>query len=193
MADDLSWWELYKQDLLDEFKKVKGIATGVAKASVNADEHYNNLVALWDRAKADWDEITKGRDLDAVRVNGRKLTSYVIILRDAEDVLEDFRLEDLKDTLTENYQAVKDAINEIQTGSELPPAEDVPVTAQIMVRISDIFTQVEKIADAILNVVEKFNLITGMQKSMEKKFLTQGNPRERIEDPSGFHYSRRLT
>jgi hypothetical protein len=193
MADELSWWELYKQELTDEFKQVKNIATGVAKASINADEHYNNLVALWDRAKSDWDEITKGRDLDLVRVNGRKLSSYVLILRDAEDVLEDFRLEDLKETLTENYDAVKEAINEIQTGSELPPAEDVPITAQIMVRVSDIFTQVEKIADAILNVVEKFNLITGMQKSMEKKFLTQGNPRERIQDPDGFHYSRRLT
>lgn len=191
MADELSWWELYKQELTDEFKRLAQFAKETAAATVNANTHWDNLVALWDRAKTDWDEFLEGRDLDEVRVNGLKLTSLVVVLRDAEEVLEKFRIGRLKQTVTDQYDRIKGAIAEMKTGelSRAGVGEDVGPMAELMGRIDDFLTQVEEILDALLSIAELFDIITTSQKEMEGKALTQGRPREKVPDP-GFHYSR---
>ena len=200
MADQLSWWDLYKQSLLDEFKKLGQFAGEAAAATTQANTHWENLLQIWETAKQDWFDFTEGRDLDEVRVKGRKLTSIVIVLRDAEEILEDFRVNRLKERLTDAYDEIIAAIHRMRVG---PPSAEFtkadpgdPRAAGIVTRVSnqvdDFLTQTENILKAVLSVLELFDLVTQSEKAMEKKVLTQGNPRERIPD-DGFHMSRRLT
>jgi len=192
MADTLSWWELYKQDLTAEFKKLAHFGAQTAAAATRADEHWSKLVSIWERAKSDWEQFTEGRNLDEVRVNGVKLTSLVCIVRDAEEILEEYRLNRLKEKLDEARSTVLDAINEMKTGAGVAPGvgEDVGPMAELMVRIDDFMTQVERILEAILSIAELFDVVTNTEKEIEKKALPQGNPRTKISDP-GFHWSRR--
>jgi hypothetical protein len=191
---DLSWWDLYKQELTDEFKKIAQFGKQAASAAANADKHWTNLFNLWTRAKEDWDTFIEGRDLDEIRVGGNKLSSLVIILRDAEEILEQFRIDRLKETIQEKYQTILDAINEMKSGpadfAQTGTTDDVGPVTVLMNRIDDFLDQVERILDALLSIVELFDVVTTTEKEMEKQALTQGNPRTKIEDP-GYHYSRR--
>ena len=195
MANTLSWWDLYKQDLSDEFKKLAQFGKQAAAAAGNVDTHWQNLLGLWNRAKSDWDAFIEGRDLDEIRVHGRKLSNLVIILGDAEEILEQFRLDRLKETIQAKYQTILDAINEMKTGpadfASTGTSEDVGPVTVLMNRVDDFLDQVERILEALLSIVELFDVITTTEKEMEKKALPQGNPRNKIED-DGFHFSRRV-
>jgi hypothetical protein len=187
MADQLSWWELYKQELGDEFKRLAKFGQQAANAAVNTDQHWQNLLAIWNKAKSDWDAFVKGRDLDKVRVAGAKLSSVVVILRDAEDILEDFRLNRLKETIQDRYQAIRDAIEQMKTGpadfaEQAGSTDDVGPVTRLMVRIDDFLTQVENILNAILQIVELFDVVTNTEKELEKKALAQKSARTKTTD-----------
>ena len=159
------------------------IATA-GNVATNFDQHWQNLVALWDRAKADWDTFLEGRDLDEIRVDGKKLTSIVLTARDAEDILEEFRVNRLKEKILDAYDKVKDALQEIKLGpvdfAAAPgeAGEEVGPMAKLMVRLDDILSQIERILEAILSVAELFDFVTSAEKEIEAKVLPQTSERK---------------
>ncbi len=159
--------------------------------ATNFDTHWNNLVALWDRAKTDFDTFLEGRDLDTIRVGKSKLTSLVITLRDAEEVMEEFRVGRLKEKITEAYAQIKDAIQEIKLGpvdfseAGAQAGEDVGPMAKLLVRLDDILSQIERILSQILGVAELFDFVTSAEKEMEALKLSQGKAEEKLKDAKG--------
>ena len=166
--------------LKDFFSKTIATAGNVAS---NFDQHWKNLQALWDRARKDWDTFLEGRDLDTIKVDGKHLTSMVLTARDAEDILEEFRVNRLKEKVNAAYDKVKDAIQEIKLGpvdfasSPGQAGEEAGPMAKLMVRLDDILTQIERILDAVLSVAELFDFVTSAEKEIEAKVLPQDNPR----------------
>ena len=167
--------------LKDFFSRTISTAGNVA---TNFDNHWNNLVALWDRAKEDWDTFLEGRDLDEVRVDGKKLTSIVLTARDAEEILEEFRVNRLKEKVLAAYDKIKDAIQEIKLGpvdfasSPGQAGEEAGPMAKLLVRLDDILTQIERILEAILSVAELFDFVTSAEKEIEAKVLPQTSERK---------------
>ena len=166
--------------LKDFFSRTVTTAGNVA---TNFDTHWNNLVALWDRAKEDWDTFLEGRDLDEIRVDGKKLTSIVLTARDAEEILEEFRVNRLKEKVLAAYDQIKDAIQEIKLGpvdfATAPgeAGEEVGPMAKLLVRLDDILTQIERILEAVLSVAELFDFVTSAEKEIEAKVLPQNSER----------------
>jgi len=158
------------------------VATAGSVAT-NFDKHWENLQALWARARQDWDTFLEGRDLDTIKVDGKHLTSMVLTARDAEDILEEFRVNRLKEKVNAAYDKIKDAIQEIKLGpvdfAAAPgqAGEEVGPMAKLMVRADDTLTQIERILDAILSVAELFDFVTSAEKEIEQKVLPQDNPR----------------
>ena len=158
------------------------IATA-GNVATNFDQHWQNLVGLWDRAKSDWDTFLEGRDLDEIRVDGKKLTSMVLTARDAEEILEEFRVNRLKEKVLAAYDKIKDAIQEIKLGpvdfTSAPgeAGEEVGPMAKLMVRLDDILTQIERILEAVLSVAELFDFVTSAEKEIETKVLPQNSER----------------
>ena len=151
--------------------------------ATNFDTHWNNLVAIWDQAKEDWETFLEGRDLDEVRVDGKKLTSIVLTARDAEEILEEFRVNRLKEKVSAAYDKIKDAIQEIKLGpvdfASAPgeAGEEVGPMAKLLVRLDDILTQIERILQAVLSVAELFDFVTSAEKEIEAKVLPQNSER----------------
>lgn len=177
--------------LKDFFSSTTKTASQVA---TNFDTHWNNVAALWDRAKTDWDQFIEGRDLDTLRIGegrGSKLTSLVLTLRDAEDVMEEFRVGRLKEKIQDAYAQIKDAIQEIKLGpvdfseSGAQAGEDVGPMSKLLVRLDDILNQVERILGQILGVAELFDFVTSAEKEMEAKVLGQGKAEEKLTDAKG--------
>jgi hypothetical protein len=194
---DLSWWELYKESLLDEFKRLGQFGQQAATAATNADQHWQNLLDIWEKAKKDWYSFTQGRDLDAIRVNGYKLTSRIVTLRAAEDILEDFRVKRLKQRLTDAYDQIVAAIHLMKTGpsTEFTAADPgdpkgAGIVTRVSQRVDDFLTQVENILKAVLSVLELFDFVTQAELALEKKVLTQSNPKAEVAD-DGFHLTRK--
>ena len=166
--------------LKDFFSSTVATAGNVAS---NFDKHWQNLQQLWARAREDWDTFLEGRDLDTIKVDGKHLTSMVLTARDAEDILEEFRVNRLKEKVNAAYDKVKDAIQEIKLGpvdfSSSPgqAGEEVGPMAKLMVRLDDILTQIERILDAVLSVAELFDFVTSAEKEIETKVLPQDSPR----------------
>ena len=166
--------------LKDFFTRTVATAGNVA---TNFDQHWQNLVALWTRAKDDWDTFLEGRDLDKIRVDGKKLSSMVLTARDAEEILEEFRINRLKEKVTAAYDKIKDAIQEIKLGpvdfTTAPgeAGEEVGPMAKLMVRLDDILTQIERILEAVLSVAELFDFVTSAEKEIESKVLPQTSER----------------
>jgi len=156
--------------------------TTAGNVATNFDNHWQNLVALWQKAKADWDTFLEGRDLDAVRVGKAKLTSVVLTARDAEDILEEFRINRLKEKVLAGYATIKDAIQEIKLGpvdfASVPgqAGEEIGPMAKLLVRLDDMLTQIERILGAILSVAELFDFVTSAEKEIESKLLPQTKP-----------------
>jgi len=151
--------------------------------ATNFDQHWNNLVALWDRAKEDWDTFLEGRDLDEVRVDGKRLTSIVLTAREAEEILEEFRVNRLKEKVLAAYDKIKDALQEIKLGpvdfASAPgeAGEEAGPMAKLLVRLDDILTQIERILEAVLSVAELFDFVTSAEKEIESKVLPQTSDR----------------
>jgi hypothetical protein len=170
--------------LKDFFTRTVATAGNVA---TNFDKHWQALQDLWTRARDDWDTFLEGRDLDSLRVKGAKLTSVVLTARDAEEVLEEFRVNRLKEKVLAAYGTIKDAIEEIKLGpvdfgsSPGQAGEEVGPMAKLMVRLDDMLTQVERILEAILSVAELFDFVTSAEKEIESKVLTQGNPETTVD------------
>ena len=168
--------------------------TTAGNVATNFDQHWQNLVALWDRAKTDWDTFLEGRDLDQVRIGRKKLTSVVLTARDAEDILEEFRVNRLKEKVLDAYGKIKDALQEIKLGpvdfAAVPgqAGEEVGPMAKLMVRLDDILSQIERILEAILSVAELFDFVTSAEKEIETKVLSQTNPKSEVDGP---HITRR--
>jgi hypothetical protein len=174
--------------LKDFFSSTVQTATSVA---TNFDQHWQNLVDLWARAQKDWETFLEGRELDELRIGGSKLTSLVITLRDAEDVMEEFRVGRLKEKIQNAYAQIKDAIQEIKLGpvdfstSDPQAGEDVGPMAKLLVRLDDILNQIERILSQILGVAELFDFVTSAEKEMEAKILSQKKVEAKLKDATG--------
>lgn len=170
--------------LKDFFTQTVATAGNVA---TNFDKHWLALQALWARAKDDWDTFLEGRDLDEIRVGGAKLTSIVLTARDAEEVLEEFRVNRLKEKVLAAYDTIKDAIENIKLGpvdfssSAGQAGEEVGPMAKLMVRLDDMLSQVERILEAILSVAELFDFVTSAEKEIEAAVLPQTNKETTVD------------
>lgn len=182
---DLSWFDLYVQDLKHEWELVKALGHTTANVAVSIDERVQFWIDLWNEAVERWHEFLEGRDLDEIRVDGAKLTSRIITLRDAEDVIEQLRLKNLKEFFETKIQEIKDAIeniknplNSIQQAGDADSVDQLDKpgeAAKAMIGTNQILDSIQDIGRAVVTLIEKFDIITQMELDMEAKVLPQNN------------------
>jgi hypothetical protein len=164
------------------WQNTKWAAAKVSDETFRISDTIQKLVDLWDEGVERWREFYEGRDLDSERLDGRKLTAFVIQLRAAEDVMEEYRLGRLKETVEEKITEIKNAIDLIlHPLSTIQPVggstEDAPgEMTQIVIATHEIEAQIVAGARALLDIIELLDLVTDIEHKLEANVLRQNKP-----------------
>lgn len=182
---DLSWWDLYVQDLKAEADAVVHMGHATAEVATQIDERVQWWIDLWSEAVERWREFLEGRDLDEIRIDGAKLSSRIITIRAAEDVIEQLRIENLKKWFEQKIQDIKDAIENIKhplntiqdatSTDSLDPAEQPGSATRVIIGTNQVLDSLQDIGRAVLDLIEKFDIITDMEHQIEDSVLPQNN------------------
>jgi hypothetical protein len=183
---ELTWWDLYVQDLKSELQLAKAVGHTAAEVAVQIDERVQFWIDLWNEAIERWDEFLDGRDLDEVTIDGTKLSGKVITLRKAEEVIEQLRLNNLKAFFTAKIAAIRNAIDLIEhplsTLSPQQQAEDVGGAGQVMIAANQVLDSVQDIGRSVVDLIEKFDIVTQIEHDLEAAALGQTNERHARKD-----------
>ena len=185
---------------LDSAKKFFGGAGNSVAAALDElgqfTERLQQIFDKWDGIKGEFDDLFDAQPVEKVW-RGRVVTVF-----DAETVIEDLRINALKDRALKIYQDIKDIFNlvlhpiggsaegdaAIRAGAAAfagkPGAGGGAFTAASLINaVLNFEDRVLELEDKILELVQLLDVIQDMRDKIEAAALQQRNPQIRIDDP----------
>lgn len=148
----------------------------------------DDIISKWNDLK---DEVDKLFEPEETPASDR---SRVVTLYEAKNLLEDFRIKNLKDSVLEKYDRIKAVFFAIKN----PPASaaaqaaandpEVRAGALIALKVEGVLQQIEfflqqvaEFEDIVIEVVKLFDFVRTEKDKMDDLALQQGNPEIRLD------------